>query len=262
MKIKTDNSGVSSAESFRIPLGASDSYNFSVDWGDGTAIQNFNFTNTAFVEHSYAQAGVYNVSISENVESGFPRIFFNNGGDKLKVIEIVQWGRNLWQSFLSSFYGCSNLIITATDHATAKTENVKIFSSTWRGCSSIVNFPSLNLSSATTVSNAWRGCSNLRNFPEINFSSVTNFASAWQDCFGIPGFPAIDMRSMTNGSFCFSNCVIPTNSYSAILDNLAQYNNNINITFNAGTNTYLSSSQSSRDILTDKSWKITDGGSV
>jgi len=70
------------------------------------------------------------------------------------------------------------------------------------------------------------------------------------------------MKSMINGSLCFNGVKLPTSVYSQILDNLAQYNFNNNVQFYAGSSSkYLSSSQSSRDILTNnRSWTIVDGG--
>ena len=59
----------------------------------------------------YASAGVYQV---KNYGS-FPRIYFNNSGDKNKIKSIVQWGTNPWTSMNSAFMGCKNLVSIATD---------------------------------------------------------------------------------------------------------------------------------------------------
>ena len=47
--------------------------------------------------------------------TGFPRIYFNNGGDKDKLLTIEQWGTGHWTSMSSAFYGCSNLAGQASD---------------------------------------------------------------------------------------------------------------------------------------------------
>lgn len=39
----------------------------------------------------------------------------NNGPDKEKLIDVVQWGDVTWTTMFRAFYGASNLIITATD---------------------------------------------------------------------------------------------------------------------------------------------------
>lgn len=54
---------------------------------------------------------VYQVKIT----GAFPRIYFNNAGDRVKLKAVTQWGTNAWTSFEKAFYGCSGLNITATD---------------------------------------------------------------------------------------------------------------------------------------------------
>ncbi len=84
-------------------------YSYTVDWGDGTR-------DTTIYEgdasHSYDNAGEYDVKITGT----FPRIYFNNAGDKAKIIAIKSWGSIEWQSMESAFNGCTNLNgETATD---------------------------------------------------------------------------------------------------------------------------------------------------
>jgi hypothetical protein len=39
------------------------------------------------LNHTYDNPGTYTVSI----RGDFPRIYFNNGGDRQKLLDIVQW---------------------------------------------------------------------------------------------------------------------------------------------------------------------------
>ena len=81
----------------------------TVDWGDG----NTDTTNT----HTYAAGGTYTVTIIGSV-TGF---LFNNGGDKLKIIEVVNCG-GLVLDASRMFYGTSNLDTwSATDAPTITT---------------------------------------------------------------------------------------------------------------------------------------------
>ncbi len=82
-------------------------YNYIVDWGDGTAIT----SETGNATHTYTSAGAYEVKIIGD----FPRIYFNNTGDKDKILEVNQWGTQQWTSMENAFYGCSNLVLDATD---------------------------------------------------------------------------------------------------------------------------------------------------
>jgi hypothetical protein len=261
LKIKTNNEGQSGPNEIILPLAFSEQYNFSINWGDGFS-ENYSGPG-ASLSHSYTQEGEFVIEIKENTLGGFPRILFSNGGDKLKVIEIVQWGGNTWSSFSAAFYGCANMTITASDSSTAKTQDVLYFSNAWRACSSLTNFPSIDTSSATNFSNAWRDCTLLNTFGNIDASSANTFSSTWQGCSAISSFPGLNMAALTNGTRCFNGVTLPTAAYTTILNNLAQNNTNYTVTFDAGSNSkYLASAQASKDILLGRSWNITDGGPI
>ena len=103
--IITVNSGADS--SFTIPT-TGGGYNYKVSTSDG---QNFTGV-TGSLTITFPNANtLYDVSIS----GSFPRIFFNNGTQRLKLIDIKQWGDIEWTSMGSAFNGCSNTTCTATD---------------------------------------------------------------------------------------------------------------------------------------------------
>ena len=95
-------------ESITIPTTGT-GYSYTVNWGDGTS-DTMTYTGTA--SHTYATIGEYDVKITGT----FPRIYFNNTGNKAKIIAIKSWGSIEWQSMANAFYGCTNLNgETATD---------------------------------------------------------------------------------------------------------------------------------------------------
>ena len=77
-------------------------YDAWVDWGDGGAEQNITGT-PGNVTHVYAASGTYQIRI----RGTFPRIYFNNVGDKEKLLYIDNWGSIDWSSFEKAFKGCS-----------------------------------------------------------------------------------------------------------------------------------------------------------
>jgi hypothetical protein len=93
-------------ESITIPTTGS-GYNYDVDWGDGTTTTG----ETGDATHTYVSTDTYTVIISGD----FPRIYFNNSGDKDKIYSIDQWGIQEWTSMEKAFYGCSNLVGQAND---------------------------------------------------------------------------------------------------------------------------------------------------
>ena len=109
---KTDNSGTSGDTQITIPTTGSD-YNYMVTWEEvGNSSNNGTFgpfTGNATID--FPTAGTYQVSISGD----FPRIYFNNEGDKAKIQSINQWGDQVWISMSRAFFGCNNLISDASD---------------------------------------------------------------------------------------------------------------------------------------------------
>ena len=114
LTVKTDNAGSSTNKQFTIPTTGA-GYNYNVDCNnDGVneaAAQHGNYT------CNYAASGTYTVRIQDNsgAGTGFPRIYFLGGGDKLKLLTIEQWGTGKWTSMASAFYGCANLAGQASD---------------------------------------------------------------------------------------------------------------------------------------------------
>ena len=100
---------VTAGQSISIPTYATETYHYTVSWGSGEAADTATYTSNA--EHAYADAGDYEVRISGT----FPRIYFNNKGDKDNIIAINQWGNGHWTSMEKSFYGCSNLVGDTSD---------------------------------------------------------------------------------------------------------------------------------------------------
>lgn len=208
-KVKTDNAGgVSANNQFRIPVDPTRSYNYTVDWGDTVVDVIVDPAPSVDVTHTYAAAGTYEISITENVAGGFPTILFGaiGGTDALKCIELTQWGTNAWATFYRSWFNCQNMIITATDHATLSIAAVTNMSYAWVNCISLTSFPLIDTSGVTTFALAWQNCWSLTSFPLINTSSATNIASAWYGCSGLTSFPLIDTSSVTNFYYSWFNC--------------------------------------------------------
>ena len=108
MVVKTDNPGTSNATSFTIPITGT-GYSYNVDCNDD-GVNEVTARTTSYT-CVYGTAGTYTVAITGT----FPRIYFNNAGDRQKLLEVKQWGTGAWTSMQNAFYGAINLHITATD---------------------------------------------------------------------------------------------------------------------------------------------------
>ena len=87
----TSNPGTSNSTSITIPT-TGGGYSYDVDWDDDGVFDQFGIVGD--VTHDFGVAGTYTIRI----QGSFPRIYFNNGGDRQKLIAINQWGSNPWTS--------------------------------------------------------------------------------------------------------------------------------------------------------------------
>jgi hypothetical protein len=233
LQIDTTKEGSTSSNQFNLALRPSTFYHFYVDWGDGSPLEEYNFSNTTTgVTHTYPSEGVYNVSVGERSIGGFPAVRYADTEDKLKILKISEFGTNQFgTNWANAFDGCLNLNIDALDFATAKTQRVDNFLRAFAFCSSLSSFPLIDTSSGTNFQamfrncvslssfplidtskgtnfiNTWLGAVNLKEFPQIDTSSGTNFQGAWFGCISLSSFPLIDTSSGTNFQSTWQECI-------------------------------------------------------
>ncbi len=129
--VQTDNAGTTSNDQFQLPMfGTTD---FNVNWGDGS--EDLNQTGT--LTHTYSSAGNYTITVWGNDYN----LYFNNGGDRQKITGISNFGS--CKVLQSSFYGCSNLDITATNVPIVESPSM-IVDNLFRNCSVIEWNSSIN----------------------------------------------------------------------------------------------------------------------
>jgi len=234
-------------------------------------------------------SGVYVLEVTAKEVNGFNRISFNNGGDKLKLTDIKQWGTIVWSSFISAFYGCENMLVTATD--VPNVSSVTIMNSMFRNALSAnpdvsnwdvssvtgMNSTFLNATSAnpdvslwdvSSVTDMYRMFRNaLSANPDVSnwdVSSVTSMDEMF--VFATSANPDVslwDVSSVTVMNSTFLNTNLSIENLTAIYENWSQLSLQQNVPFSAGTTKYNSSGQAGRDILINTyNWTITDGGQV
>ncbi|TRX58210.1 BspA family leucine-rich repeat surface protein [Fulvivirga sp. M361] len=199
---QTDNPGTSNDNEITIPT-TGGGYNYTVDWGDGTMDAGV----IGNITHTYAVPGTYTVAISGT----FPRIFFNNGGDRQKILTVEQWGDISWTSMVAAFRGCTNLTVPAPD--VPDLSGVTDMSSMFRGASAFnSDISGWNVISITTMVDLFRETS-LFNQP-LNAWTVDNvtdmesmffFANSFnQDLSGWNVSSVTNMRLMFGGASSFN----------------------------------------------------------
>ena len=210
---KSDNPGVSAGTQIQIPATGS-GYAYSVQWSEVGNPNNSGFlsaqTGTAVL--TFPNTGTYQVEI----QGDFPRIYFNNTGDRLKLLEIVQWGDIQWQSMQGAFYGCENLMM-GSNAGIPDLSNVTSMADMFRGCSSFNGVVGeWDVSNVTNMSGLFRGCSVFnQDLDSWNVNNVGNMADMFRDASSF---------NKTLGSWDVSNVV----SMARMFLNAASFNNGEN----------------------------------
>jgi len=210
---RNTSAGSSTSTQFALPLRSTGTYNFTVDWGDGNE-DTITTWNDAAATHTYSTAGTYEIQLDGTV-TGFR---FANAGDKLKVTDITNWGDNLSLTESQAFYGCDNMVITATDDGPTITSTT--FESMFRGCSSLTTIPGMenwNISTVTSLKECFRDSTSFnQSLANWDTSNVTDFFGCFSTCSAFNGdVTGWNVSSATTFRNLFFNCVAFNQDISA-----------------------------------------------
>jgi len=261
IEVKTDNAGTSNNNQFQF-TGAQGDYDVVAKQND-IVVANFNdLSNQETI--TLPSSGVYNLEIKAKEVNGFNRIAFDNGGDKLKITDIKQWGDVVWSSFNDAFFGCSNMLTTATD--VPNLSNVTDMNDMFRNATiAIPDVSNWDVSSVTSMNSMFFGATSAN--PDVSnwdISSVTSMYYIFSNASSAnPDVSNWDVSSVTNMSSMLVNSNLSVENLTACYENWSQLTLQQNVQFDAGTIKYNSSGQAGRDILVNTyNWTIEDGGQV
>jgi len=112
IEVKTDNAGTTNDNQFQF-TGAEGDYDVVAKQND-IVVATFNdLSNQETI--TLPSSGVYILEVTPKEVNPFNIIKFNNKGDRDKILDTKQWGDVVWSSFERAFFGCSNMLTTATD---------------------------------------------------------------------------------------------------------------------------------------------------
>lgn len=200
---KTDNTGSSNNDQITLPLITGETYSMTVDWGDDTTSE-ITSASDSDKTHTYDTAGTYTVRIT-GTNGGLK---FNDSGDKLKILEIQQWGTLEFPTD-ALFKGCANLNITASDSPIVTTTN---FFEMFRGCSSLLGgVGGIDITGVTSLNRCFYGCTNFNgDLSGWDTSSVSNMSDIFRQCSAFNGDISDWNTSSLSGSLlsAFSGCTV------------------------------------------------------
>lgn len=199
IRVDTTKSGATPSDTFRIPANApGETYRFKVDWGDGLITSN----HAGNAEHTYATGGIYDIKIYGK----FPRFYFNNEGDRRKLLSVLDWGEiNYSTNQTGAFYGCINLDFIATDTLKSWYNNIVLGNYMFRD-NNLTSLPvGITLASLTDGSHMFRGNS-LTSLPDnMTLANLTNGRDMFNDN-NLTSLPdGMTLANLTTGNEMFYN---------------------------------------------------------
>lgn len=265
--IKTDNlsTGSSTNTQFALPLVSTGTYNFVVNWGDGTS-NTITTWNQAETIKTYSNIGTYNIKITGTL-IGWR---FNNTGDILKLLSINSWGNmRLGTTQGGYFYGCANLTLTSVSDVLNLTGTTSLFAA-FASCTSLTTVNRINewnTSAVTNMSAMFQSATAFnQNISSLNTQSVTNmsfmfnFATAFNQNIG--NWNVSNVTNFTNFMTGKTPATFSSTNLDAIYNGWSSRPVKPNVSISFGTAKYTAAGQAGKNILTGapNNWTIIDGG--
>ena len=191
--------------------------------------------------------------------AGFDKMTFSNGGDRLKLLKILNWGlygvNEPDQS--EAFWGCN---LTQIPNGGAwfdvVTNGLRMFRDN--------NLQSLP--AGMTLDNLINGfqmflLNNLTSLPAGMKLPILSDGGNMFDRNSLTSLPVgMKLSNLSNGLRMFAVNTINTERYSQLLIDLEANNNNNNVSFHGGNSKYNAQGEIARNALVARGWTITDGG--
>ena len=193
------------SETFTIPCQDVGTFDAEIDWGDGS-VSTVTAYNSANLTHTYATSGDHLILIT----GSFPNIYFNNGGDKLKVVSVENLGTVGWVNLETSFNGCANM--ASFTSGTTDTSSATSMKQMFNNCSNLttLDVSSFDTSSVTNMRSMFYNCSSLTELDCSSFdtSSVTDFNFMFYNCSSLTELDCSSFETSSNPSVnsMFENC--------------------------------------------------------
>ena len=250
-----------------------------VNWGDNSSQQQITSWNDSNKTHAYAQAGHHTITLKGVAQAWY----FNNSGDKDKILSVTDLGDMGWKSFESAFNGCSNLttfkggittnvtnmasmykaaFLPDTNIANWYTSNVTNMSNMFSNLYHAVDLTGWDTSKVTDMSNMFVGAGINPNISHFNTAKVTDMSQMFYLSSVNPNMATwsfakvADMNSMLVGS------QISTLNYTKLLKRIHQTRTINNVTLSATSQYYDSAATARASLISSNGWSISDNGSA
>ncbi|WP_108422948.1 BspA family leucine-rich repeat surface protein [Flagellimonas amoyensis] len=250
------------ADNEEIVIGTNNSftYDYTIQWGDGTSEQ---ITSNTPVSHIYATAGNHTVVI----KGTFPSIQYINGvTTPSKLLSIEQWGTIAWKLLNRAFAYCTNMTYNATDTPDlSQVTNIGyMFYKTDAFNGPIGDW---DTSHVTNMSNMFNEATAFnQNIGDWDTSHVTNMFNMFNKATAFDqNIGGWDISSVTNMAGMFDNCGMSVSKFRDTLvgwkNFVVQNNGPDGVTLGADGIIFCPESVEAVVILTNHNWVFTGNAS-
>ena len=194
---------------FALPLPSGYTYNFTVDYGDGSGLKTVTAYNDSDAIHNYGVAFSGQITITGVCEA----FSFNNGGDKLKITSVDNWGSIELRYMTNGFNGCANLTTTSSAGKLNGTVLLTSLLGLFANCTSLTTIDSdflLNCQNNCDIGAMFNNCTSLLQLPNIsvltNITDVDFFANNCISIVTIPNNYFVNNTLITSYINTFAGC--------------------------------------------------------
>ena len=166
--------------------------------------------------------GLSSVEVTTNVEADVSEYFKSTiSGDPLYKSGILASIKKIPDNLTVVGNTLNNAFsyTAITDAPTLDTTGVLLFYDMFNSCTSLVNVPIYNMSSATNVQRMFQKCTSLETLPSLNLSNVGSFLNFADECTSLKNVPLYNCPNATSFSDTFRLCSQLTDTS---LDNILQ----------------------------------------
>jgi surface protein len=184
-----------------------------IDWGDNTKSK-VAVAGAPELTHTYTQAKDYQIAI-RGTASALGIASANTAlpvADATPVISVDAWGDLGFTDLTSAFHGCVNLVHVASgdDKGAGDIKGVISMSAAFRGCTSFIVMPLLDVSASRQFDNTFRDCTSLKTIAHWDTSGAVagnyGFSNMFYGCSSLQRCPVFDLGDATTLAGMFTNC--------------------------------------------------------
>lgn len=198
--VDSTKAGSSTSTQFTIPTTGT-GYNYTVDCNNDGAPEATG--QTGDYTCTFPNEGTHTVRIGGT----FPRLFFNNSGDKLKLSSVDQWGTIAWASMDRAFFGAENMDLKATD--TPDLSNVTTANGMFRDARSLKGETAnwdWNLGRLTNLSSMFSGARQFnQNLGGWDVSNITNMGNMFANTAAFNNGGSDSIKNWNTGKLIFAD---------------------------------------------------------